>query len=317
MHDKDHQSKIFFGQNQRFADLLNGTFYHGVKKLSAEDFVEQDTEINVSLDSQYINRKRDLIKKCCWNGVSYALFAVEFQSKEDKTMPVRIMEYDSMHYSSCLKKKEVLTPVVSLCLYTGESDWTSPTTLHEMMDIPEELKEWVQDYHIHVLHILHANIESYSDPEVREFFELYQDVHTLNRKQLEEKYTANPPKSPDAVETVAILGNCPVLKKFIKIDEEEQKMCRNFNEIVQEIMDEGKAEGIVIGKAEGIDIGKAEGINIGKAEGIDEGMMLEKLNTVQRLCEAKQPFDLICKATDLTQDQVLHLMKTHRIEASF
>ena len=74
-------------------------------------------------------------------------------------------------------------------------------------------------------------------------------------------------------------------------------MCRNFNEIVQEIMDEG------------IVIGKAEGINIGKAEGIDEGMMLEKLNTVQRLCETKQPFDLICKATDLTQDQVIDFIK--------
>ena len=74
-------------------------------------------------------------------------------------------------------------------------------------------------------------------------------------------------------------------------------MCRNFNAIVQEIMDEG----IVIGKTEGIDIGKAEGI--------DEGMMLEKLNTIQRLCETKQPFDLICKATDLTQDQVIDFIK--------
>ena len=43
--------------------------------------------------------------------------------------------------------------MITLVLYFGNSRWNKPKSLKELMDIPDELDEYVNDYKIHVFEI--------------------------------------------------------------------------------------------------------------------------------------------------------------------
>ena len=44
-------------------------------------------------------------------------------------------------------------PVVTLVLYYGEEDWDGPMCLHDMLDIPEEIKKYINDYRLNIIQI--------------------------------------------------------------------------------------------------------------------------------------------------------------------
>lgn len=46
MKEMDVQSKRFFGNNERFADLVNGSLYKGEQLIKADELEEMDTELN-------------------------------------------------------------------------------------------------------------------------------------------------------------------------------------------------------------------------------------------------------------------------------
>ena len=72
---------------------------------------------------------------------------------------------------------------------------------------------------------------------------------------------------------------------------------------VDEIKNQGRAEGIAIGRAEGIAIGRAEGIAIGRAEG--------KYDIAKNLINMGLSVDQIEKATGL-ESSVIHDIKTNK-----
>ena len=87
-----------------------------------------------------------------------------------------------------------------------------------------------------------------------------------------------------------------ILERCLTVDKEGKKVCSNFDRIVRELRNEGKAEG------------KVEG----RSEGLLEGIQVEKLNTIQRLCELKAEISLIASATALSVQQVHDVIVQHQ-----
>ncbi len=76
-------------------------------------------------------------------------------------MPFRIIGYDGASYRSQLldEKSKERCPVLSIVLYFGNPRWCGPKSIKEMVEIPEGLEEYVNDYKIHVFEIAHLTEE--------------------------------------------------------------------------------------------------------------------------------------------------------------
>lgn len=293
MNEIDQQSKLFFDVNERFADFINGSLYQGRQVLTAQQLEEMDTEVS--------EKRRDMIKRSTKDGSVYALYGTEFQSTVDKGMPLRVMEYDLLTYQKMMKSKKRIYPVSTICLYTGKEKWKAARTLHQMMGIQEELKPFVQNYGVRIVSAQEVKVENFKNEEVREFFELFQDIHQLSKDEMYEKYSKKGLHSAEAVKTAAVLGKCKELEKMIVESEDGVKMCENFSRIVREWKDEGRQEGI------------QEGIAVGEARGESKGVFKEKVATIQRLCEMNMTIEMIAKITRLSDDEVMKIMMEHHM----
>lgn len=69
-------------------------------------------------------------------------------------MPFRLFGYDGAAYrSQLLDPKKKVVPVITIVLYFGMDHWTAPKSIKDLLDIPEGLYEYVNDYNIHVFEI--------------------------------------------------------------------------------------------------------------------------------------------------------------------
>ena len=285
---KDKAVKRFFRKNERFADLINGALYQGKQVVLADDLEEVDTELSEKIKHQTEHRRRDLMKRCKTDGTAYILYGTEFQSTVDQMMPVRIMEYDALTYLKMHEQEKKVHPVVTVCLYTGEKIWNQPVSLHEMMEISDELKEVVQDYRIHVIEAKDQQIEKYQNREVSEFFELMHDCYTLNRNELQSKYSEREMSSAEAIECASILADSEEIGKMVITDKEGNKMCQNLKNIFNEIRDEGRL--------------------VGLEEGKTEGYIKNTYDVVKRLKEAEMSVETMMIATGLSYTEVQNII---------
>lgn len=96
------------------------------------------------------------------------IFGMENQGYIHYAMPMRVMGYDygaykkqydsnakkykaaeglsEDEYLSKMRETEKLIPVITVVVYYGEKPWNGAASLHEMLNIPEEVVQYVNDY---------------------------------------------------------------------------------------------------------------------------------------------------------------------------
>lgn len=81
-------------------------------------------------------------------------FGIENQSGPDKTMPIRVMGYDAGTYRQQITDRAgKITPVITIVLNMSDRKWDAAKSIHDMLQVNEGLKMYVQDYRIHVFDI--------------------------------------------------------------------------------------------------------------------------------------------------------------------
>lgn len=86
-----------------------------------------------------------MIRKVSINA-NFCILAIEHQSIQDTKMALRIAHYDILNYYNQLENEKKIIPTLIVVFYTGEKNWTSPTSLQGMMeDIPLELLGYLND----------------------------------------------------------------------------------------------------------------------------------------------------------------------------
>ena len=161
MAEKDITEKRLEEWNDVFADIMNVLL-----SLDIDPDDLQDTAVRTmyKADGGIHEQERDIAKLWRKHGVVLCLLALENQTKVDPYMTLRVFGYEGADYRGQLaaidkavrqgKEGEPLYPVVTVVLYFGtESRWTGPKTLFEAVNIPPELRPYVNDCKINVVEV--------------------------------------------------------------------------------------------------------------------------------------------------------------------
>ncbi len=69
------------------------------------------------------------------------------------------MGYDYGTYKGQLQNKKSLAPVITIVLNFDEKRWNKPKSIWEQIKIPDEMKQYVQDYRVEVFDIAYLEDE--------------------------------------------------------------------------------------------------------------------------------------------------------------
>ena len=296
---KDSKAKEYLSDNTRFSEICNYVLFDGEKVIKPENLKECDTTEVLSVfgidRKQIVKQKwRDLLKSVSvkHTGQMYViLIGAEAQTDIHYAMPVKTMIYDALNYGEQVneakkchwKNKDYrssdeflsgftlddkLTPVITITLYLGTTQWDGPRSLAEMMpQMDERILPFINDYRINLLNPLEITDFSKFETGLRPLFELLKNAS--DEEKLNDLITKDETFTRVDVETVAAINL--FVGTDIKYDEKEEvvNMCKAW--------DDHKKRGI----QEGIQQGMQQGIQQGIQQGVQQGRCLEVYSLVQ------------------------------------
>ncbi len=159
MAGKDIAEKHFEEINTIFADIVNGTLFHGQQTIKEDELFDLPAKSQYKADDSKLHeQERDIAKRWSKEDVVFSIIGIENQTTIDKDMVLRVIGYDGASYrSQLLKDNSRRYPVITIVLYYGKEPWNAPRSLKERLDVPECLDKYVSDYHINVFDISHMS----------------------------------------------------------------------------------------------------------------------------------------------------------------
>ena len=270
---KDQGLQEYLRDNERFADLVNGTLFAGKQVIEAAYLKEVQRKKRVSCQLQgigssthkrnssdengvafiYLERERDFLRLHDKPGCR-VLLACEAESRANYEMPVRCFTYDGVEYTDQLKarrrnrkrgknrKRRPLVPVFHQVLYLGETRWQSKKKLQEMMEIPEEVGEFsslLPEYDICMADIHEQNPQLFHT-EWRDIFSLMS--HSRKKEELKKYIEDNKPEIQKlSLETRWFLAI--LLEQYTIVDDgivEVRDVCKAWDGAMQMYADEAR-----------------------------------------------------------------------------
>lgn len=152
----DLPTKKLEDYNDIFADIINVSLFHGQQVIQPEELEVAQTVSQYKADTSVLHEEeRDSAKYWKRGLLRISTIGIENQAKYFRFMPVRVIGYDGAAYREQLLQKNVkrIWPVVTVVLNFSNSRWRKSHSLLECLDVPEELKPFVNDYRIHVVDV--------------------------------------------------------------------------------------------------------------------------------------------------------------------
>lgn len=184
----DEAARKYFANNERFADAFNSSIFKGRAHVDPGALKELDATRDMGRKARdALNEWRVMGDGAC----AYAILGVESQALTHYLMPMRCAGYDirsyerqasekraemkkameektaqptSREYMSGIFEDDRLLPVITLVVSLDPQGWEGPTTLHEKLFLPDELRPFVPDWHINLI-----DPRAIDDPEFDEF----------------------------------------------------------------------------------------------------------------------------------------------------
>lgn len=281
MGTKDSKAKEYLSDNTRFSEICNYVLFDGEKVIKPEDLKECDTTEVLSVfgidKKQIVKQKwRDLLKSVSvkHTGEMYViLIGAEAQTDIHYAMPVKTMIYDALNYGEQVneaKKRhrknkdyrssdeflsgftldDKLTPVITITLYLGTTQWDGPRSLAEMMpQMDERILPFINDYRINLLNPLEITDFSKFETGLRPLFELLKNAS--DEEKLNDLITNDETFTRVDIETVAAINL--FVGTDIKYDEKEEvvNMCKAWDDHKKRGIQEGRLFEIYLSVQEG------------------------------------------------------------------
>lgn len=155
MGQKDLSEKILADYNDVFADIINVLVLGGKQRIDPDDLIPASVHSQYKADDGILHeQERDVSKYWKKQKIYMALFGIENQTDIEKNMPFRVIGYDGAAYRQQLLQGRKPAPVITLVLHFGtEKRWNEPCSIKALLDIPEDLDEYVSDYNMQVFDI--------------------------------------------------------------------------------------------------------------------------------------------------------------------
>ena len=275
--------KNYWNDKEQFADLFNAVLFDGKQGIKPEELEDVDTEASSVLEhreyAESIKASRDNIKvqkKSSVYGVQFVLLGLEGQEHIHYAMPMRVMGYDygsykkqydsnakkyktaegmnEDEYLSRMKKTDKFIPVITIVVYYGEKPWDGAISLHEMLNIPEEMTKYINDYKMLLIEARKNNLTLHNMNNV-DFFNLLEILLDKSKSSNETRekainYAREHDVEKSVIMTVAGAVNCKI--DYNALDKKgDADMCTIF----EETRTEGEAKGII---EAGFDFGLSE-----------------------------------------------------------
>ena len=271
---KDVEWKKYFGENHRYADIINGIGCDGVQLVKADDLQE--------VDSTSGRKSRDMIRKTAF-GMNFVLIGIENQEVVDYGFPFRNVYYDVLQYQRQMvkirkevkeskeklsdgeylygfRKKDKLHPVVTFVLYSGKEPWDGAKSLHDILDfseIPDKLKSMIGDYPVNIIDIRRLEDTSMFTTDVRCVFDFLRCAD--DKKKLLELVENNPYYHEMDEEAYDVVSKYTNSKELIGVKDGQVNggkadMCQ----AIKDLMEDSRIEGIEQGIEQGLEIAKME-----------------------------------------------------------
>lgn len=265
--------KNYWSGNEQFADLFNAVLFEGKQAIRPEELEDVDTEESSVLEhkdyAESIRASRDNIKvskRSTAFGVELVMLGMESQEHIHYAMPMRIMGYDygtykkqydsnakkyqtakgleEDEYLSGMKKTDRFIPVITMVVYYGEKPWDGAVSLHGMLNIPEEMKAFVNDYKILLVEARENSLTLHNMKNVA-FFNLMKVIldKSLSRDEARKKvidYAREHKVDKSVLMTVAGAANCKINYNALS-----RKGDFTMWSFFEEIAKEGEAKGII------------------------------------------------------------------------
>ena len=283
MAQADIAEKSFIALNDVFADIINVLVFGGKQMMTEDSLSDCNPLSQYKADDERLHeQERDIFKLWRGHGVNLLLAGIENQTKPDKDMPFRVIGYDGAAYRSQLlkteekeingKRKKVPVkeryPVLTIVLYFGKEFWNYPKNLIECFEPPlvedeitEVLKEYIQDYRVHVFDIPRLTKEQVQ--LFRSDFKVVADYYT--NVYNDSVYVPDDTVIAHVNEFLKLMKVLTGDKRFEEIahavigtEKGEIRMCR--------ILDEREARGEARGFERGLEQGIEQGIEQGKVK---------------------------------------------------
>ena len=246
--------KNYWRNNEQFADFFNAVLYEGKQVIKPDELEDMDTEESyVSENKKYVESvlaSRDNIKirkKSTKHDVELCILGMESQEHIHYAMPMRVMGYDYGSYKkqydsnavkyktekglsddefiSKMKRTDKFIPIITIVIYYGEKAWDGAVSLQGMLDIPEDMKAFINDYKMNLVEARKNNLK----------------LHNINNKDLFNlNYAAEHKVEKSVIMTVTGAVNCKIDYNMIE-KEADADMCTVF----EETRKEGEAKAII------------------------------------------------------------------------
>ena len=135
--------------------------FDGEQRVLPEDLVDTTARSQFKADDGVLHeQERDVVKRWKHGKIVIALLGLENQTRPDENMPLRVLSYEGASYKSqLLDEDENFYPVITLVLYFGKQRWEKARSLYEKLEVPEELRPYVNDFSINVFEISYLSEE--------------------------------------------------------------------------------------------------------------------------------------------------------------
>ena len=171
MGEKDITQKNFEAYNDVVADIVNGSLFDGQERIKAESLVDAQPFSQYKADDGTIHEQERDVAKYCMDikcNLRLALVGFENQIAIDLDMPIRVFGYDGVSYRDELNQDKIVIdkatgkkrkirnkryPVITLVLYFGKTPWKKPLCLYDVVDVPDFLKPFVNDFKINLIDV--------------------------------------------------------------------------------------------------------------------------------------------------------------------
>ena len=226
----DSACRTFFSNDIYFASFSNAILFDGKQVIRPERLVRYENDMSLIIDdtksAEDKKRRRDIVVKTDVDGVC-CLFSIEHQSTIDKNMVIRCGNYEMLEYLKQLKNKKLkrLVPQVMIVFYTGDKKWNTPLELNDYFDIPEELKEYVNDWKIKVVDAKEIDTSKIKDEQTRYFIEAIQEMYKGNYEGLHRRIKMN---RDNFIYAAIITGSLDLIRDLPEGDEID--MCEERKE---------------------------------------------------------------------------------------
>jgi len=311
MNDSDHPYKRLFSHPEMIADLIKGFLD---PRLAADcDFTRLERCNGSYVTDDLREREDDIIWRIGYGDRTLILYLlIEFQSRPDHSMPVRVMSYMALLWQDLIRTRVIvpsdsLPGIIPIVLYNGEQPWSVPCDIKETILMPDPVSLFIPSVPCLLIDELRLSVHHLM--EVRNLaaclFGLEQSSGPMELFKLGENLNRWMETDPD-LESMRRDFSL-YFESTLKRDEEKtitnpflggNMLAERVNKWIAEYKAEGKAEGIVEGKAKG----KAEGI----AEGIQAGKQEERASLLKRMKKAGLSIADIAHITGLPEDEIRH-----------